>query len=389
MRLKVWRRLGLAACAGLALSSAAGPTQAPGERGRSPLAANVNRPQGLSLLTYNVHGLPWPLALGRDEAFGTIAARLRQLRAAGAQPHIVVLQEAFTAAAEQIGQEAGYRYEAEGPPAEMRSDAPPTSADLKFESGKSWLKGEGLGKALDSGLMILSDYPILAVRRAAFPDYACAGYDCLANKGVLMAVVRPPGSATPVEIVTTHLNSHAASGVGDRRSTYAYQRQTDTLARFLKANAIPGYPMVFAGDFNVGQRPVRQFALLSRIGAALRSDGYRMPQDALHDCTRLGAACPGAASPDARTALARGRDWQFFAASPRYAMGVRDIRILFGHEPLGGMLSDHIGYEADYRLAAPATRENGRRPAPPARTAGLGQALVRRSMMEPDRPRHV
>ena len=50
----------------------------------------------LSVLTYNVKGLPWPLASGRPEAFSAMADRLRDMRAEGRNPHIVVLQEAFT-----------------------------------------------------------------------------------------------------------------------------------------------------------------------------------------------------------------------------------------------------------------------------------------------------
>ncbi len=76
-----------------------------------------------------------------------------------------------------------------GPAAADRSSLPATGADRRFAAAASWFKGERSGKLLGSGLQLLSDYPILAVRRAPFPAYACAGYDCLANKGILMALV--------------------------------------------------------------------------------------------------------------------------------------------------------------------------------------------------------
>src|SRR3569833_3219358 len=70
----------------------------------------------LSVLTYNVHGLPWPIASDRDSALEAIGGRLRLLRARGEQPHIVLLQEAFTDAAKRIAAQSGYPYAALGPP---------------------------------------------------------------------------------------------------------------------------------------------------------------------------------------------------------------------------------------------------------------------------------
>ena len=41
--------------------------------------------------------------------------------------------------------------------------------------------------------MLLSDFPIESVRRAAFPADACAGFDCLAAKGAMLVTVSIPG----------------------------------------------------------------------------------------------------------------------------------------------------------------------------------------------------
>ncbi len=69
-----------------------GPLQSPTFDGR------------LSVMTYNIHGLPWPVAWGRTSAFVQITQRLGALRAGGRQPHVVLLQEAFTRQAQAMWQ---------------------------------------------------------------------------------------------------------------------------------------------------------------------------------------------------------------------------------------------------------------------------------------------
>ena len=49
----------------------------------------------LSVLTYNVRGLPWPLALGRADALKDIGAELARMRREGRQPDVVLIQEGF------------------------------------------------------------------------------------------------------------------------------------------------------------------------------------------------------------------------------------------------------------------------------------------------------
>jgi hypothetical protein len=150
----------------------------------------------VSVMTYNVHGLPWPFASGRDAAFERIEGRLRALRHHNAQPHVVVLQEAFTQGAKAIGTKSGYRYIVNGPSRDSIGNQQAEATDLTFNNAASFFKGETSGKWLDSGLQILSDYPIVSVKRQAFPAFACAGFDCLANKGILLVTIAVPGSAT-------------------------------------------------------------------------------------------------------------------------------------------------------------------------------------------------
>lgn len=306
----------------------------------------------LSVLTYNVKGLPWPIAADRRADFDRIAARLNRLRATGRHPRVVALQEAFTDEARAIGAAAGYRFRVDGPDARARTRwAMSRPSDRAFAARADWLKGEGLGKLVGSGLQILSDYPVLAVKRMAFPAFACAGFDCLANKGVLLVVLAVPGSATPVTVVTTHLNSRRSSGVPDARSLHGYRVQVAALARFLAVHADQRLPLVLAGDFNVGKAIPRQAAL---FGSASFT---RPANDALRTCANLGI--------DAREAMRRARDWQFFKGGSEGAIAARAIETPFGRERDGTMLSDHIGYTAHYALRATplllARRERGRR----------------------------
>ncbi|WP_189338417.1 endonuclease/exonuclease/phosphatase family protein [Sphingobium sp. SCG-1] len=123
----------------------------------------------LSVMTYNIAGLPWPVATGRTEALNRIADRLRAMRQEGRQPHIILLQEAFTAVAQRIAVNAGYAYVASGPDTAFVNRVAPGSGDIAFLHQRRWERGEGIDKMAGSGVLILSDYPIEGVDRIAFP----------------------------------------------------------------------------------------------------------------------------------------------------------------------------------------------------------------------------
>jgi endonuclease/exonuclease/phosphatase family metal-dependent hydrolase len=302
-------------------------------------------------MTYNVEGLPWPLRIGRSEALDSISRRLLQMRAAGRQPHVVVLQEAFTADAKRVGRESGYRYVIDGPGRDDLNDTPPTRADTAFAASARFLNGERSGRILDSGLQILSDYPVLAVRRAPFPQYACAGFDCLANKGMLMALIAVPGSSTPVAVVTVHLNSHKASHAPYERADYAYRRQINAIDRFLTENVAPGLPLVVAGDFNVGKIEGRRTYLMRHASQWWNGRGGAHMSNAYDDCEIQQFACGRFLDADARYSFKHARDWQFMMPGRETALKVARIAVPFGHDNQGLMLSDHIGYVAYYHFA--------------------------------------
>jgi endonuclease/exonuclease/phosphatase family metal-dependent hydrolase len=303
---------------------------------------------GLSVMTYNVEGLPWPARFGRGDALARIGERLALMRAIGVQPRIVVLQEAFSDDAKAIRAASGHRYAVLGPDAALAGEPAASRSDRAFAGQGSFLKGERSGKLLDSGLVILSDYPVLSVKRAAFPVAACAGYDCLANKGMVMAVVAVPGRPEPIAIVNVHLNSKRASGVSVERADAAFRRQVRALDRFLAANRAPGMPMIVAGDFNIGHSATRR-ALVMRVLA--RHHGTT-PRDVLTDCAERNPACRDRLTADARASRSRAKDWQFLLPGSNAELTVRRVTTPFGRERDGSMLSDHVGYTAHLALTA-------------------------------------
>jgi endonuclease/exonuclease/phosphatase family metal-dependent hydrolase len=310
--------------------------------GLPPFPPTLDEP--LSVLTYNVHGLPWPIVEPRGAELAEIGRRLALLRDAGRQPSVVVLQEAFTADAARIGTEGGYRFAATGPSAGER-DAVTAPRDPAFVAGRRAVKGETEGKWEGSGLRVFSDFPILAVRRMAFPPQICAGFDCLANKGALLVTIDVPGKG-PVQIAATHLNSHAASGVPDARSIVAYRAQVALLDGFLRRTADPARPLIVAGDFNVGVAPGRWDALGSRA-AGWETLGGGQGGEALRACVAAGRVDRG---DEAAFIIRRARDFEFFAPGTRAGLAPQRAEVIFGHGPDGRALSDHLGFSVTYRV---------------------------------------
>lgn len=306
--------------------------------------------RSLAVMTYNVGALPWPVARGRADAAHAIAARLSILRARKAAPHIIVVQEAFIAEAQQIGRAAGYRHAAFGPDASARRA---TRLDGDFRAERSLLKGEATAPALPSGLAVFSDYPILSVARASFSQDVCAGYDCLANKGVLMVRVAVPNVKRPVEIITTHLNSAKRSGTPEAHNLYAFARQLDELDRFMAREQTPGAIRIFAGDFNVGHSR-RRLALLTRHVTRWNLVPVSAMGRAKYEvkCGSADGACTGLLPLPNNVPLIHATDWQFVAADRRATAIPLGQRVPFAITANGPALSDHNGYSVIYRLTS-------------------------------------
>lgn len=200
--------LALAACGPkpplrvMACSSAPAASVVLAEDGRSATAT-------LSVLTYNLEGLGWPARKGRAAELKAIGERLAAMREAGTAPDVVLFQEMFSGAAKHAVAASGYPAIAPGPQRTTKA----YGTDHEKMPGKSKpLKGELGFKMVGGGLAIASRYPIVDTALDAYGRRACAGLDCLSNKGVMLARIAMPGVPAPIDIYNTHMNSRGASG---------------------------------------------------------------------------------------------------------------------------------------------------------------------------------
>jgi len=310
------------------------------------------RSDALSILTFNVKGLPWPVAVNRQETLFRIGERLASMRRLDRQPRVVVLQEAFSEDALRIAELSGYRTVVYGPDLHEKAGVAVSGA-TKDEAG--WHPGPAAGAVLGSGLILLSDYPVTKIARARFPDGACAGFDCMAAKGVLLVRLSIPGSGE-VSVATTHFNSRGASRAPLADTARAYAAQARFLDDFLGREWAGETPLVVAGDFNRGERPFRK-RVLAR--ALRRLDGGRMPVEALELGVARRLVADGRVS-DAEWIRHRGRDLQFVLASAERRVIPVAVAIPFGIEADGTTMSDHLGYTVYYKFGPAAERTKGR-----------------------------
>ncbi len=293
----------------------------------------------LTVMTYNVAGLPWPIKKGREAALKDIKHEIETLHASGRAPDIVVLQEAFTPAAARIG--AVYPNRLQGPAASDRSVTAAAPIGEDFRRERSFLKGERLAKVMSSGLFVLSDYPIVGSAMSPFQEASCAGYDCLANKGAMIAAIQIPGAPAPVQIMTTHMNSNRSSGVPYERSLAAHRQQADEIGALMSEGVNANWPFIYAGDFNT-RHSTDRFDHNARILPGIFVRQHCADPDA--GCEARIAAENGA-SPWLET-----QDLQGFVSGSD--IEVRPVRAekMF-HEPVNGrVLSDHDAYVVTYRM---------------------------------------
>lgn len=300
----------------------------------------------LSVLTYNIRGLPWPIATGRGNALREIGRELAALRRAGRQPDVVLIQEGFRDEVATLFAESGYKYWAQGP---GRADR--TAFDGAILGARDLFRGEGVGKLMGGGLHVLSDAPIVDVRRAAYNN--CAGFDCLANKGAMLVRLAPAGLPTTIDVVNTHMNARKASAAPRSRTLPAHNGQVRELSAFLHAHREPGTPLVVGGDFNIRNSPTRYYF-----------DALERPYTVVSEfCSQPESGCGDGSADATSEPWLRTQDLQAFSPG---ALRVRPIRseTLFGAEDPKRRLSDHDGYLVRYQLSWNAQTLAAYRPGP-------------------------
>ena len=307
----------------------------------------------ISVLTYNVAALPWPLRGDRTKALELIGAELAAARAAGNGPDIVLLQEGFRASTSRLIGLAGYPNWVRGPARDDRMPDYSDEAPEAFRDARRWDKAEGLGKVADSGLWILSNWPIL--RKETTPFYAseCAGYDCAANKGVLWAEIEVPGMPGTLQVFNTHLNARTSTGVPEARSLAAYALQVARMETFVDTQRDAGEPLIYGGDFNAKGSP-------ERFEAFERAE--RLPQRIVQkDCLSPGPDCAVGLQAASRQPWLDTQDWQGWEHGRDVQVRVTGIETWFaGERPDAPLikgrhtLSDHDALLVRYELSWPA-----------------------------------
>lgn len=296
----------------------------------------------LKVLTYNIEGLGFPARSGRAKDLRQIGEKLAAMRAAGSGPDIVLFQEMFSGAAKKAVLASGYPAIAPGPnratrPFESTRDKLPGKAKLK--RGEIGVRFQG------SGLAIASRYPITATEVRAYGARSCAGLDCLANKGIMLARVAIPGLPAPIDFYNTHLNSRGASKAPAARNLAAHDRQALEASEFIDRTHDDAYPVIFGGDFNM-RRSEPRWENFTR---------YQSMTLVHRLCADKASGCEVKMSWDGDAPWMDTQDLQLFW--PGTAVAVRPIRVeaLFDGSLASPQLSDHDGFMVTYRLEWRAT----------------------------------
>lgn len=294
----------------------------------------------LSVLTYNLEGLGWPARSGRAAELQEIGVRLSAMRAAGTGPDVILFQEMFSGAAKRAVAASGYPAIAPGP---QRTTPPMIAGHDKIAGKAKPLKGELGIKLVGGGLAIASRYPIVQTALDAYGRRACAGLDCLSNKGVMLARIAMPGVPAPIDIYNTHMNSRGASGVSEVRDREAHARQALAASDFIARTQDLAVPLIFGGDFNMRHSEDR-WAGFSEYH----------PLTLVHEvCVDPASGCEVKLSWDGDAPWMDTQDLQFFADGEK--LTVRPVRVeaLFDGGASGPQLSDHDGFLVTYELRWP------------------------------------
>lgn len=303
----------------------------------------------ITVMTYNIEGLPWPARSGRGPFLEAISEELARMSETQQLPQIVIFQEAFSSSALRTAAETPLPTFALGPRRRDRSSFARTLEPVLQR--RNILRGEWGLRVFGSGLAIASQYPIEVVASEPFGPRSCAGWDCLSNKGVMLVRVALPGWPQPLEIVTTHMNSQGSSGVSVDKQTAAHRVQSAQLAEFIDQHSDDANPLVIAGDFNMRGSPER-FEEFERVNGYLLARRYclEVEQDEQRE------NCEIAVSFDGDAPWMDTQDLQIFDDGLGVRLRPRRLEAWFDGEDAGGKLSDHDAYIVTYAVEGSSPR---------------------------------
>lgn len=220
----------------------------------TPLPAAAG--ETLSVVSYNVHGLPaW---IARDDP----AARMPAIGRLLAGYDLALVQEDWSYAA-PLAESAGFDLRVSGNGAR--------SAWLRQLSFFCGACGSGLAlfAALERERLLEAE----SVPYGLCADWITGANDCWATKGFVFARLRLPSGAE-LDVVNTHLEA------GDGPSDLAVrEQQLERLGEFL-ARRSRGRALVLGGDLNLPYDDPRQRMVVDRFAAelGLRDAGARPPE---------------------------------------------------------------------------------------------------------------
>lgn len=292
----------------------------------------------LDVLTYNLEGVP--RRKGRKAELREIGELLNALRKSGEGPDVILFQERFRKSARKAVAAAGYAAVVAGPSRTQRRTLPRWGE----RRGHKLRRGEWGLKLASSGLAIASAYPIEDPVSEPYSNRACAGLDCLSNKGALTASLRIPGVPEPLQVFNTHMNAQRASRVGQARFTAAHHAQVRELADFIAAEHNPQRPVILGGDFNMRHSEVR-YELFKA------SQPFQLVHQA---CQVKGSGCKVEMSWDGDAPWLDTQDLQLFGDGAQVKVRPVRVRAIFDGRADSPRLSDHDGFLVTYELSWPA-----------------------------------
>lgn len=294
----------------------------------------------LTVLSYNVAGLPFPERLNTRKAMRRIERAWPGEFPEGS-PDVLLLQEAFVPSSTKLAGRAGYRNVLRGPKRLDKPDPSPERALRAFRKERRLLKGERLFILMGSGLVAATDLAVDRKVSQPFGRHSCAGYDCLANKGAMLIEIPVPGMPEPLFVLNTHLNSRKASGVADERSLYAYRRQVREIEELLDREWAGRGPLIWAGDLNA-RGNLERFSFQEE----------RLPGELAHRyCADNREHCAVRMSWDNDEPWLDTQDLQGFLDGEWVRIRPVAIAARFDEPVDGRMLSDHDGLEVRWRLS--------------------------------------
>lgn len=303
----------------------------------APAAEEVIR---LRILSYNVNDLPELFGGSSSPRLDHIGHDLARRRAEGTAPDVVMLQEAFTQRSERLVKLSGYPYVVRGPGRRATTTARELSRRVHVTHIKVPRRDMG-GFLTNSGLYILSNFPVVEHHVEMFGESACTGFDCLANKAALHVRVAIPGLDEPLDLLTAHMQANIRRESKASRRLDAHWRQTVIIRDFLK-RVLQGSrrEAILAGDFNL-RAPIERYDLfVQEIGA--RNLGLL--------CARDFEGCEVGEGTQRPELWRYTNDYHFLI--PGDNLDIRPVFMTRNYDELldGEPLSDHLGFEAVYEI---------------------------------------